>query len=253
MPRPLTRTEMVYDRLREDIVIGQLAPGSRLRFSDLAKRYGASMGVTREALSRLAEQGFVTSEPQLGFRVVTLSATDLLDLTETRCHVEVQALALAIEFGSIEWEANLLAAHHALSRTPSTDLEHTRLTPQWTHAHERFHGALINGCPNTRLTTLSSSFRANAEIYRSWSTTYGTDRQTAVEHQDICTAALDRDLDAAAALLVAHLVETAALLLRAAPDATENSLTRLAYISTVRSKSAQLFAERTDSGDRSGR
>ena len=213
MTRQPTRTEVVYDRLRDDIVTGTLAPGFKLRFAELNERYGASMGVTREALSRLAEQGFVTSEPQLGFRVVSLSGADLLDLTETRCHVESQALAQAIEYGTVEWEASLLAAHHALSRTLDNDGMHRSLAPAWTNAHERFHEALIAGGPNVRLKSLASSLRANAEIYRSWSTNYGTARSIAEEHRAICEATLDRDRSTATSLLVEHLVETARLLL----------------------------------------
>lgn len=253
MPRQPTRTEVVYDQLRDDIVTGTLPPGSKLRFAELNERYGASMGVTREALSRLAEQGFVTSEPQLGFRVVSLSAADLLDLTETRCHVEMQALVLAIEYGTVEWEANLLAAHHALTRTDASDGVHPSLAPAWTNAHERFHEALIAGGPNARLKALATSLRANAEIYRSWSTSYGTMRSIADEHRAICEATLDRDRDTATSLLVAHLVETARLLLDAAPDAGESCLTLLSRIPTVCSTGAQLFAERTEPGDRSGR
>jgi DNA-binding GntR family transcriptional regulator len=251
--RQPTRTEVVYDRLRDDIVTGLLAPGSKLRFAELNDRYGASMGVTREALSRLAEQGFVTSEPQLGFRVVSLSAADLLDLTETRCHVETQALLLAIEFGTVEWEANLLAAHHALTRTVLNDGVHPSLAPAWTNAHERFHEALITGGPNVRLKALATSLRANAEIYRSWSTSYGTERVIADEHRSICEAALDRDAITATDLLVEHLVETARRLLVAAPDADESCLTRLSRIPTVCSTGAQLFAQRTEPGDRTGR
>jgi DNA-binding GntR family transcriptional regulator len=251
--RQPTRTEVVYDRLRDDIVTGTLAPGSKLRFAELNVRYGASMGVTREALSRLAEQGFVTSEPQLGFRVVSLSADDLLDLTETRCHIETQALAMAIEYGTVEWEASLLAAHHALSRTNVNDGVHPSLAPAWTNVHERFHEALIAGGPNVRLKSLATSLRANAEIYRSWSTNYGTTRSITDEHRALCEATLDRDRITATSLLAAHLVETARLLLDAAPDADESCLTRLAHIPTVCSTGAQLFAERTEPGDRSGR
>jgi DNA-binding GntR family transcriptional regulator len=234
--RQPTRTEVVYDQLRDDIVSGTLPPGSKLRFAELGERYGASMGVTREALSRLAEQGFVTSEPQLGFRVVSLSAANL-----------------AIDHGTVQWEANLLAAHHALTRTDASDGVHPGLAPAWTSAHERFHEALIAGGPNVRLKSLATSLRANAEIYRSWSTNYGTSRSIADEHRALCEATLDRDRNTALSLLIAHLVETARVLLDAAPDADESCLTRLSHIPTVCSTGAQLFAVRTKPGDRSGR
>ncbi len=253
MAHQRTRTEAVYERLRDDILSGRLPPGSRLRFTDLAERYGASMGVTREALSRLSEQGLVTSEPQLGFRVIPLSAVDLLDLTEARCQVEGLALAQSVENGTLDWESNLLAAHHALARTPQrASGESTLLSQSWTLAHERFHAALIRDCPNSRLKALASSLRANAEVYRHWSTGFG-ERDTQGEHQRLCDAALDRDVPQALTCLLEHLIETARLLLKAAPDASGTSLTRLEEIPTFLSTGAQLFAQRTNAIGHLGR
>lgn len=239
MPREPSRTEAVYDRLRDDILAGQLAPGSRLRFAELNDRYGASMGVTREALSRLAEQGLVTSEPQLGFRVTTLSAHDLLDLTEARCSVEGLALERAIEHGTVEWESGVLAAHHALSRTALMTSAAVGLSAGWSSAHERFHGALLASCPNARLKSLASTLRASGEVYRHWSSEYG-DRDTAGEHLALCEAALAREIERACSLLIEHLVETARLLLGKAPDADESCLTRLQRIPTVRRSTTSL-------------
>jgi DNA-binding GntR family transcriptional regulator len=242
--REPTRTEAVYDRLRDDIVSGVHAPGARLRFSDLTARYGASMGVTREALSRLSEQGFVTSEPQLGFRVVSLSVDDLVDLTEARCHIESLALGLSIENATLDWESNLLAAHHCLARTPQQTAGGDTLAGAWITAHDRFHNALIANCPNARLKSLASGLRANAEIYRNWSSGQRT-RDAVDEHQAMCDAALRHDAETACRILIGHLVATARVLLETSTGATPQGLTRLERIPTVRSTSAHLFAQRT--------
>jgi DNA-binding GntR family transcriptional regulator len=239
------RTEAVLDRLRDDILAGRLAPGSRLRFADLGDRYGASMGVTREALSRLAEQGLVVSERNLGFQVISLSARDLVDLTETRCQLEGTALAMAVEYGGLDWESNLLAAHHILRRTPMRAAD-DRLSGDWVLAHSRFHTALVEGCPNERLKALASSQRDTAEVYRHWSS--GAKRDTDAEHRELCDAALARDVARACALLVEHLVETARILLEAAPAVEAQCLTRLASISTVANATALFgtFSNRAD-------
>lgn len=230
MARELTRTEAVHEQLRDDILAGRLAPGSRLRFADLSDWYGASMGVTREALTRLCEQGLVVSEPQQGFRVITLSASDLVDLTETRCHLEGTALALAIEYGGLDWESNLLAAHHGLARTRIITDAGT-LSPDWVTAHARFHSALIDGCPNMRLKALAATQRDTAEVYRHWSS--NETRDTAGEHRRLCEAVLARDSVEACRLLTEHLVETARILLIAAPHVDPVSLARLARCTAV--------------------
>ena len=115
--RAVTRTEQVYGSLRADILSGRLEPGARLPFAELTERYGASMGALREALHRLAEQGLVTNEPQLGFRVQSLSVDDLRDLTTARCEIEGLALRYAIAHGDLAWESEIVAAFYALERT----------------------------------------------------------------------------------------------------------------------------------------
>ena len=46
-------------------------------FPDLCKRYGASVGVTREALASLAAEGLVLAQPHQGYVVRPLSPEDL--------------------------------------------------------------------------------------------------------------------------------------------------------------------------------
>ena len=55
------------------------------------------MGLLREALSRLEEQGLVRSESQHGYRVTPLSPQDLRELTDARCEIETLVLRDAAE------------------------------------------------------------------------------------------------------------------------------------------------------------
>ena len=216
-----TRTEEIYARLRADILAGRLRPGDRLPFAELTERYGASMGVTREALSRLAEQGLVISEPQLGFRVVPLSVADLLDLTEARGHIEILAVRLAIEHGDLAWESQLVAAHHALDRTLQMSVDDPDLlNPAWTLAHSDFHIALCAGCPNARIKAAAAALRDAAELYRHWSAPLrsGGERDVRGEHRAMLDAAIARDADHTAALLLDHLRQTAAVLVASAGE-----------------------------------
>src|SRR3954447_15366630 len=114
----ITRGEQVFSQLRADILSGRVLPGTRLRFADLTERYDCSTSVVREGLTRLAEQGLVEAEPQHGFSVTSLSDDDLDDLTTARCELEGLVLRMSIEHGDIAWESEVVAAHHALDRTP---------------------------------------------------------------------------------------------------------------------------------------
>jgi DNA-binding GntR family transcriptional regulator len=237
MARTATRAEAVFVRLRADILSGRLRPGSRLPFAQLSETYAVSMGVAREALSRLAEQGLVRTEPQLGYRVTPLSLDDLEDLTTTRCAVEGAALELAVAHGDLAWESAVVASHHALERTETWDRDDPALVnPDWAARHDAFHAALLSGCPAPRLVTLAASLRDAGEIYRSWAhgggdrspdvTLDSGRRDVAGEHRALVEAALDRDPTAAGHRLRAHLRATADLLVARMADLwTDTSMT----------------------------
>jgi DNA-binding GntR family transcriptional regulator len=210
-----TRTQAVYDQMRADILAGRLPPGSRLLFNQLIARYDASMGVLREGLSRLVEQGLVQTEPQLGFRVTPLSQQDLRDLTAARCAIESLVLREAVDNGSLAWEAGVLAAHHTLLRTPQSYADDpARLTDEWVAAHADYHRALLDGCANARLRGIAGALRDSAELYRRWSVPLGGGhRDIAAEHRRILDAVLDRKADAAVAALTEHIQHTTNALL----------------------------------------
>lgn len=217
-----TRAEAAYQAIRKDILAGRLRPGDKLRFADLCDRYEASMGVLREGLSRLVEQGLVTTEPQHGFRVAPLSAEDLHDLTHARVVLEATVLREAIAHGDLAWEAQLVAAHHTLERTAMIDdADPDLINEEWTAAHAAYHSALLDGCPNARLRAVATSLRDSAELYRRWSRPLGHDEHRDIpgEHARIVEAALARDEEQAVALLVGHIQHTTDVLLSAvAPD-----------------------------------
>jgi DNA-binding GntR family transcriptional regulator len=65
--------------IRELIVSGQVAPGELVRLAPLAERFGASVTPVREALLLLAQDGWVTQEPNRGFRVERFTRRDVAD------------------------------------------------------------------------------------------------------------------------------------------------------------------------------
>lgn len=207
--KPRASTEEVYVALRGDVLGRVFPPGERLKFTPLCERYGASVSVIREALTRLAEQGLVEAEPRIGFRVRSLSVADLQDLTATRIDLETLALRYAIARGDVEWESALVAAHHRLERTPMHEEGSTELTDEWESAHAAFHTALLAGCASPWLLGMTRTLRDAAEFYRRWSYTQQPGRDVAGEHRAILAAALDRDAEHAGELLAQHYRHTA--------------------------------------------
>ncbi|MGO4247618.1 GntR family transcriptional regulator [Paenarthrobacter sp. RAF54_2] len=215
-PKTKTRQEKAFNALRADILAGRLTPGQKLPFAELCADYSVSVGVIREALSRLAEQGLVQVEPQLGFRVTSISEADLVHLTEARREIETLTLRHALAEGGVAWESEVLAAHYRLGRCPQRDPEDPdRLNDDWVEAHAVFHQTLLDGCENPRLKAIALQLRDAAELYRRWSVPLGhrPGRDIAGEHQALVDAVTERNADEAVRVLDRHIALTTELLL----------------------------------------
>lgn len=213
-PNTTSRTEHVYDELRLDLLDGRIQPGERLKLPALAERFGLSMTVIREALTRLAEQGLVTVSPKRGFSVMPLSADDLEDLTYVRTQLETLTLRASVERGGLDWEAGVVGTLHALNRTIQVREDGT-FNADWFACHRAFHHALLAGCGSPRLLAITAAERDRAELYRAWSRSlaHDTTRDVQAEHEQIAALALDRATGAAMAALAAHIERASAVLL----------------------------------------
>ncbi len=207
-----SRAEDVFERLRRDILAGELVPGDRLAFPDLVRRYEASVGALREALVRLAERGLVGFEPNLGFRVTPISVQEHLELTDARAELEALVVRRALADGTLTWESGLVAAAHRLAQTrrePRSD--------DWHLAHADFHLALLAGCNNRYLLAAAQALRERAELYRRWTEPgpeVSAPHQEDDEHQRLVRAAVARDVGETERLLREHIAFTRNLRLR---------------------------------------
>jgi DNA-binding GntR family transcriptional regulator len=89
--------ELAYDELRARIVDGRLRPGSRVGQGDLADELGISRGSVREALRRLAGDGFVVFTANRGFFVADVGLERVLERLEARLLLEPGIARLAAE------------------------------------------------------------------------------------------------------------------------------------------------------------
>jgi DNA-binding GntR family transcriptional regulator len=215
-PPPSTQTANLYDRLREDLLSGQLKPGRKLQMRFLMDVYQAGQTPLREALNRLTAEGLVESREQRGFYVRGISQAELAELTQTRCWVESLALRKAMAAATPEWEEALIVAHHRLSRAPrSLSAERFEDNPEWERLHRTFHRTLIGQCGSRSLVGFCDQLADQLYRYRRLSIRKAfPTRHVADEHQAILGAVLSGDADKAADLLSSHFAATAEVLLR---------------------------------------
>lgn len=97
VPRHLTLAEFVLDELRKRIVLGQLAPGSRMAVDRLAEELGSSRIPVREGLRQLEAEGLVVSVPRRGVMVRDVYEQDIDDAYGLLEAAELLAAARAVE------------------------------------------------------------------------------------------------------------------------------------------------------------
>jgi DNA-binding GntR family transcriptional regulator len=225
MTQKFSLTQEAYESLRADLLACRLQPGERLRINVLCKRLSVSLGAVREALSRLTSEGLVSAEPQLGFRVAPISATDLKDLTMVRVEIEGLCLRHAIADGDLNWESRIVAAFHRLSRTPhSAPDDPKRLNDAFASAHAAFHEELVSACSSPWLHRMRHILFAQSARYVALSVPLARqDRDRNQEHRELMEAVITRDPDRAVGLMTAHLTLTTRIVLDAltAPPAVK--------------------------------
>ncbi len=211
-----TLASSVYERLRSDILRGELAPGHKLRIEFVSERYAAGGSPVREALSRLSADGLVSRRDQRGFYVAAASAEDLVELTRTRCWLEEIGLRESMRTFTHDWEEGVILALHRLSRIPrSISPDEYRENPEWERLHRAFHRSLIAGCGSRWLLTFCDQLADQAYRYRQLAVQrIYPKRKEKGEHASLVQAVLARDADRAVALLNKHYRLTADIILK---------------------------------------
>ncbi|MCR9135854.1 MAG: GntR family transcriptional regulator [Alphaproteobacteria bacterium] len=203
--KPNTIGSATYQRIKRDIIFGELAPGAKLKLEALRESYDASMSTLRETLSRLSSEGFVSAEEQRGFFVTPVSRSDLIEIAKLRVLLECHALKLSIENGDTDWEGNLVAAHHKLHlMEQKMAAGEDDQKEAWKRYDWEFHLAMIAACGSANLLSLHSILYDKYLRYQMLVLTYRGDEAVG-EHRRMFDAALARDTDLAVSWLRTHI------------------------------------------------
>jgi DNA-binding GntR family transcriptional regulator len=196
--------EAAYRRLRADVVLGRLAPGRKLGLDGLRAIYGAAIGTLREALNRLASEGFVEAEGQRGFRVAPVSIADFREIAELRLLLETHAMAESFAAGDLDWEGAVVGAHHKLAVLEGRLLAGEPAdTALWKRLDRGFHEALIAACGSAALLEAHAAVHDRYLRYQMVGVAF-RGRAAADQHAALLACALRRDAAEAARILAAH-------------------------------------------------
>lgn len=111
-------TDIVYEQLKQDICIGELAPGQKLIIDDMIKRYNVSNTPIKEALNRLVSEKLVDAVPRRGMFVHDFTFKEITDFHEAREMIELFCVQKAVKAVKkdpdilLKFEQNLIESGH---------------------------------------------------------------------------------------------------------------------------------------------
>ena len=199
---PRTVAGLVAERLRAQIVAGELPAGSKLRQVEIARRFDVSTTPVREPLAALQREGLVRLHPQRGAVVFLPSVQDLREHYEIRAALEAVAAARTAERFEKEWAKPLEALLREMRNGPPAS--------RYIELNQRFHTHLYEHSERPRLVEMIAALRdassAYLHIYRA-ADDFPVKRLDA-EHRRILAACVARDPVEAAAATREHLENT---------------------------------------------
>ncbi len=213
--RSADSSERAYTAIRKLLVEFKLKPEERINEVQLAKSLGVSRTPIREALNRLASEGFVTLTPNRGFFFRALNIDDLLDLYELRSIVECAAFTLMCQRADDDGIARLQAYWNE-ARQGYTERDPDEIL----HLDEGFHLLIAELSGNPEIRNQLSAINARIRFIRRIQIEHVShDQGLVLTHSQIVEAAVERNAAKGTELLKAHIEMTVSATQRALKDA----------------------------------
>ena len=192
----------VANKLRDQIIRGEIAEGAQLRQDAIANQYQVSKIPVREALLQLEAEGLVTIVPNRGAVVPALSPDDIEELFSIRSLLEPEVLKRSIprlteeDFSQAE----------AILKTFVDELRRDDHVSAWGRLNWEFHSTLYSEANQPRFMATIRNINNSGERYTRLQLylTHGMKRAND-EHHRLLELCRERDVASACKLLREHI------------------------------------------------
>ena len=154
--------EQVAGVIREQLLDGDVAPGTKLSDQVTAAALGVSRNTAREAMLILAAEGLLTRNLHKGVAVAELDLDELADVYQARRALELVALQFAARDGSA-WLVDLRAALTAMDVAAMADD-----TPALLDADRTFHEVIVRRIGSERISRFYRLIQTEIRLTRAW-------------------------------------------------------------------------------------
>lgn len=208
--------EQVFSRLADEIVLGQLAPGTHLDEQAIARRCGVSRTPVREALKQLAATGLANYRPHRGSVVHSMTPADLDLMFEAIAELESSCARYAAQ-RMTPGEQQALSSCLAQCRQAAQDHDMER----YDSANRQLHALIFGGAHNPFLQETTAALRHRVMPFRRGQFVQRERlAQSLAEHSRVVDAILARDAEAAGREMRHHLLAARTAAARLSPAGT---------------------------------
>ncbi|HEV8016053.1 MAG TPA: GntR family transcriptional regulator [Stellaceae bacterium] len=207
----VSAVDHVMEAIKSGIRHARYVPGQRLVEPDMMRDFDVSRGTVREALRRLAAEGFVQVELYRGASIRKMSRGEFVELNEIRALLEGYAASLAAQRMSKAERKKLLDLEQQWDRA-ARDLTYAQY-------NERFHALIVEASRHKQLPNFVQQAQLaifRLQFHRILQTPVAT-RRSRLEHRRIVKAVLKGDSDAAESAMRQH-IQNSAVVIMDAPD-----------------------------------
>lgn len=204
--RPLG--EVAYERLLDMIIRGDLEAGAALPEKQLAQMLGTSRIPVREALQRLAEDGWIVRRPHSGARVRVPTRRDIDEVYDLRVVLECEAVRQASRLCSLA-DGDDLRELIAAGRAAAAAHDDRGVVD----ANSAFHGQIAALSQNRLLVQMLRLLdRRGRWLFSAVAKSRAP--HSLSEHEEIVTALIDRDIENVVEHTRVHIEHTRTALVR---------------------------------------
>ncbi len=181
--------EVIFESLRQAIIMGELKPGERLMEIQFAEKMGVSRTPVREAIRKLELEGLVVMIPRKGAHVAELSVKDIIDVLEIRSSLDGLATKLAAERITEEELNNIKNNIQQFAQ----NMEKNNVQGLIKKDVE-FHELIYKASRNEKLVHIATNLKDQIHRFRVvYLKDYSSPKELVKEHQDIYDALKKRD------------------------------------------------------------
>lgn len=226
-----TKADLVYERLREEILSGAVRPGERVSINRIARDVGVSDIPAREGVKRLAADGLVTFTAHKGAVVARMGRHEVEELFAIRSELEALALRHAAPRITTAELAELRSILDDMARA-----EQDGDFREYGRLNRAFHMCAYAAQPYARLRSMIETLWDSSDWCRRIFTSEADSmRASQSEHENIYEALARGDGDAASVFLRAQKHRAATWLLNHIAESDAESGERAA-VKAVRSR-----------------